>query len=219
MAARGERAHEQAVAGLAQRVVLEQPPRRALGAGELGAAEPRQAATYASSARSSVSSSRRRQASSQGRSSWPASSGRSATYCAHSAALQARAQSPCDDRGLGAVHGGERRLDVDPRIGGRVTRTLAAPSRTPAPTAARSFDSSTVSAWAWFFGGVAGPERLGQLVAAGLARALEHEVGEQRAALPAREAVLDAAPAELDHEAAAQLDVGLRRVLQPRSNV
>src|SRR5690242_21625669 len=39
VAARGEGLHEQAVAGLAERVVLEQASRRALGARELGAAE------------------------------------------------------------------------------------------------------------------------------------------------------------------------------------
>ena len=39
--ARGERLHEQAIAGLAQRVVLDEPARRALGARELAAADPK----------------------------------------------------------------------------------------------------------------------------------------------------------------------------------
>jgi len=66
---------------------------------------------------------------------------------------------------------------------------------------------------------VAGPERLDQLVAADRARPLEHEVREQRATLTAGEARFDAAAAELHHEAAAQLHVGVVRARQRRSNV
>ena len=76
-----------------------------------------------------------------------------------------------------------------------------------------------MSAEARLAGGVAGPDRLDQLVAADRARPLEHEVREEHATLPAGEALLDAAAMELDHEAPAELHVGVVRELQPRSNL
>jgi predicted small metal-binding protein len=48
---------------------------------------------------------------------------------------------------------------------------------------------------------------------------LEHVVGEEHATLPAGEAPFDAAAVELDHEAPAELHVGVVRALQPRSNL
>ena len=66
---------------------------------------------------------------------------------------------------------------------------------------------------------VTGPDRLDQLGAADRARPLEHEVREEHATLPAGEALLDAAAMELDHEAPAELHVGVVRALQPRSNL
>ena len=66
---------------------------------------------------------------------------------------------------------------------------------------------------------LAGPDRLDQLATPNCARPLEHEVREQHATLPAGEALLDAAAAELYHEAPAELHVGVVRALQPRSNL
>jgi hypothetical protein len=63
------------------------------------------------------------------------------------------------------------------------------------------------------------PDGLDELVTADRARPLQHEVCEQHAALPARKTLLDAAFAELDHEAPAQLHVGVVGARQPRSNL
>src|SRR3954454_2602013 len=63
---------------------------------------------------------------------------------------------------------------------------------------------------------LAAPDRLDQLVAVDRARPLEHEVREKHATLPAGEALLDAAAVELDHEAPAELHIG---VVQRRSNL
>src|SRR3954453_2285189 len=63
---------------------------------------------------------------------------------------------------------------------------------------------------------LAAPDRLDQLVAVDRARALEHQVREEHATLPAGEALLDAAAVELDHEAPAELHIGFIRALQPR---
>jgi predicted small metal-binding protein len=63
------------------------------------------------------------------------------------------------------------------------------------------------------------PQRLGQLIAAHRSGVLEHEVGEEDAALPARKPLLQTTPAQLDHEVPTELDIGVRRALQPRSNL
>ena len=63
------------------------------------------------------------------------------------------------------------------------------------------------------------PDRLGQLVAADSAGPVEHEVREERAALAAREPLLDTRSAELYDELPAELDIGVRRALQAPSNL
>ena len=180
---------------------------------------PRQAATYASSARSSVSSSRRRQASSHGRSS---SSGQQR---ARRDVLRAQRGAPgtrpvaLDDRGLGAVHGGERLLDVDPRVGRQREAHLAAPGQHVGSDGGAQLGQQHGQRRGVVLRRSVAPRAPRSARRGRPARALEHEVGEERAALPARDALLHTAPAQLDHEAPAELDVGLRRALQPRSNL
>ena len=139
-------------AGLAQRVVLDEAPGGALGAGKLSAAE--------AEARRGVGLERSLQhvvepappTVQPGKVVLAGSSGRSATYCAHSAALHARAQS-CWTTADSARCTAASACSTSTRApDGKVNRTSPRPARTSDPTAARSLESSTVSAWAWFFG-------------------------------------------------------------------
>jgi predicted small metal-binding protein len=117
------------------------------------------------------------------------------------------------------VHGGQRLFDVDPGTGREDEAHGAASREDVRADGGAQLREQHGERLGAVPGGRVAPDRLGQLVAADGARPVEHEVREQRAALTAREPLLDARPAELHHELPTELDIGVRRALQAPSNL
>ena len=108
------------------------------------------------------------------------------------------------------MHGGQRLFDVDSGVGRQGQTHLAPPDQDVGADGGAQLGEQHGECLGVVLRRRAGPDRLDQLVAADRAGPLEHEIREQRAALPAREPLLDTTPAELDHEVPAELDIGVR---------
>ena len=92
------------------------------------------------------------------------------------------------------MHGGERLLDIDARVGRQGEPHLAAPGQDVGSDNGAQLGQQHGDSRSVVLRRSVAPERLGQLVAADPAGLLEHEVGEEDAPLAAREPLLQTDP-------------------------
>ena len=110
------------------------------------------------------------------------------------------------DRGLGAVDRLLGRLEIDPRVGGKLEVDLAAAAQHVAAEDRAQAGEQRAERGVGAGGRAVGPQRFDQLVARGRERAGDGQVGEQHPGLSAGELRRELAAVELDGEAPAELD-------------